>query len=59
MKMSINIDQVSAPGGGNGDPQRQDAGPSGARTGMQRIQPQFLEKGVFEATGAGFESSIP
>jgi hypothetical protein len=44
---------VSAPGGGNGDPQRQDAGPSGARTGVQRIQSESLEEGVFEATGAG------
>src|ERR1700680_999932 len=44
---------VSTPGGGNGDPQRQDAGPSGARTGVQRIQSESLEEGVFEATGAG------
>ena len=28
---------VSTPGGGNGDPQRQDAGPSGARTGISTL----------------------
>jgi hypothetical protein len=36
--------EESAPGGGNGDPQRQDAGPSGARTGCSEYSLNLWKK---------------